>query len=119
MQVWIELPNHYRQLIMLATRAPPHVYTGLPRPRNATPGTWVSASPYLGRELTGEYYLSNDLLYTQSCQFYDSGSDEVPFLKLFNFQPYYIPIQAQGEGQLRNTGPSPVSPRVLWFLAGA
>ncbi len=97
-------------------------------PGNTTFGRWTSPSLYLGKELTGKYYVTNlTFSYPEGYAhdrrvinpvglFFDSTSDDEPFLTLYDFRPTDTSVRIErAVGVLDNRSPIRTHTWVEWY----
>jgi hypothetical protein len=98
---------------------------GFKPPANAQIGVWNSVSKYIGKEISGKYYVTHiDFpepgrwveLENPVGLFFDSSSQDEPFLTLYGFVPLSTePRRERAKGKLENKGPIEVDRWVDWY----
>lgn len=98
---------------------------GFKPPANTTFGRWTSPSNYLGKESGGRYYVTRINfpdpgkwveLVNPVGLFFDSTSDDQPFLTLYDFRPTDTSVRKErAKGKLVNRAPIPADTWVDWY----
>jgi hypothetical protein len=98
---------------------------GFKPPANTIFGRWSSVSNYLGKEANGRYYVTRinfpepgrwSELVNPVGLFFDSTSEDSPFLTLYDFQPTNTSVRKdRARGKLENRKPIPMDSWVDWY----
>jgi hypothetical protein len=119
-----------QQILTLNTLAPFTYFPaagrqGFKPPGNTIFGCWSSYSNYLGKETSSKYYITRINfpepgkwveLVNPVGLFFDSTSEDEPFLILYDFQPTDTSPRAErAKGKLQNRAPNPIDTWVDWY----
>ncbi len=117
-------------ILILNTLAPLTIFPkagvfGFKPPANTNFGRWTSVSSYLGKEVSGKYYVTRinfpdpgkwAELVNPVGLFFDSTSDDSPFLTLYDFQPTNVSVRKdRAKGKLDNRRPIPINTWIDWY----